>query len=261
MTVSQIDTWAMAVVLAVLAANLGSYSTVLAHRKGAGLAVTGRSQCPKCSHCLTARDLIPILSWLWLRGRCRQCGQGISVSYLATEASFALIAAAVVLRHGASLATLGLAICCVGAAMAARIDLSNQTLPNPIIAGTGSLGLILFSLAAFSAANWTNLTRALSAAGIALLIAAIVYFATQGRLGEGDVKFAPLIWLPLGWLGWGAAFAGYLVASVVALAFAVTAGVKARRWRGTRLPLGPALAAGLIVTVILNIEWPMELSK
>jgi leader peptidase (prepilin peptidase) / N-methyltransferase len=261
MTANQLDTWAMAVVLAVLAANLGSFSTVLAHRKGAGLAIQGRSQCRKCSGSLTVRDLIPILSWVWLRGRCRQCRQGISVSYPATEASFALIAAAVVLRHGASLATLALAICCLGAAMAARIDLSHHTLPNPILAVTASCGLSMFALAAFSAANWTNLTRALSAAGIAFVIAALVYLASKGRLGEGDVKFAPLIWLPLGWLGWGAAFAGYLVTSAVALAFAVGASVTAGRWRGTRLPLGPALASGLIVTVILDLHWPAELSK
>jgi leader peptidase (prepilin peptidase) / N-methyltransferase len=67
MSPSQLDTLAMALVLGAIAANLGSFTTVLAHREGTGSTLNGRSHCPKCSHELSARDLIPILSWVLLR--------------------------------------------------------------------------------------------------------------------------------------------------------------------------------------------------
>jgi leader peptidase (prepilin peptidase) / N-methyltransferase len=258
---AQIDTLAMALVMGAVAANLGSFTTVLAHREGTGLGVSGRSQCPRCHNTLTFRDLVPILSWIWLRGHCRHCHTPIAARYLATEVTFAAIAVGVVTRHGASVASLALAMTCIGIAMAARMDLVTQTLPNPILAVTAVTGLVMFSAAAFANADWSQLIRALSAAGIAFVIALVVYAVTKGGLGEGDVKFVPLIWLPLGWLGWGAAFAGYLVTAAVALVFAVTIAWRQGKWRGVRLPLGPALASGVILVVVFDLHWPAELSR
>lgn len=261
MSPAQLDTLAMALVLGAIAANLGSFTTVVAHREGTGSTLAGRSRCPKCSHELSARDLIPIVSWVLLRAKCRHCHRPIPMRYPATEAAFAAIAAGVTIQHGASLATLALVLTCLGVAMAARIDLVTQTLPNPILAITAMIGVSMFSLAAFADANWTDLIRGLTAAGIAFVVALTVYGLTRGGLGEGDVKFAPLIWLPLGWLGWGAAFAGYLVAAGVAMIFAITIAIRQRRWRGVRLPLGPALASGVILVVISDLHWPAELSR
>jgi leader peptidase (prepilin peptidase)/N-methyltransferase len=261
MSPTQFDTLAMALVLGAVAAYLGSFTTVVAHREGTGSSLGGRSRCPKCSHELSVRDLIPIVSWVLLRAKCRHCHLPIPLRYPATEATFVAIAVGVVIQHGASLATCALVLTCLGVAMAARIDLVTQTLPNPILAITGILSISMFSLAAFASANWSDLIRGLTAAAIAFVVALIVYGLTRGGLGEGDVKFAPLIWLPLGWLGWGAAFAGYLVAAGVALIFAITIAVRQRRWRGVRLPLGPALAAGVILVVIGDLHWPAELSQ
>jgi len=261
MTSTQLETLAMAVILGAVAANLGSFTTVLAHREGSGSTLRGRSRCPKCATNLTARDLIPLVSWVLLRGRCRHCRLPIAMRYPATEAAFIAIAVGVVIQHGASFATFALVVTCLGVAMAARIDLVTQTLPNPILAGTAMISVALFSMEAFSNANWSHLVRGFTAAAVAFVIAFGVYALTRGGLGEGDVKFVPLIWLPLGWLSWGAAFAGYLVVAGVALIFAVTIALRQRRWRGVRLPLGPALAAGLIVVVIGDLQWPAELSR
>lgn len=257
----QLETLALALVLGAVAANLGSFTTVLAHREGTGSTLGGRLRCPKCSHELSARDLIPMVSWVLLRAKCRHCHLPIPIRYPATEVTFTAIAVGVVVQHGASLATCALVMMCLGVAMAATIDLVTHTLPNPILATTGILGIAMFSLAAFANANWSDLIRGLTAAGIALVVALTVYGLLRGGLGEGDVKFAPLIWLPLGWLGWGAAFAGYLVAAGVALIFAITIAARQRRWRGVRLPLGPALAAGVILVVIGDLHWPPELSR
>lgn len=261
MTAAQLDTLAMALVLGVMAANLGSFTTVIAHREGTGSTLGGRSHCPRCAATLAVRDLIPVVSWVLLRGRCRHCGLPIALHYPATESAFIAIAAGVVIQHGASVASVGLVCVCLGVAMAARIDLVTQTLPNPILAVTALGAITLFGLAAVVSGDWSNLIRAITAAVIAFAVALGVYALTRGGLGEGDVKLAPLIWFPLGWLGWGAAFAGYLVAAAVALIFALAVGLHQRRWRGVRLPLGPALAAGLILVAVTDLHWPSEFAQ
>jgi len=200
-----------------------------------------------------------VLSWCALRGRCRHCRQPISWTYPATEIAFAAVAAAVVWRHGPGWATLALAIVGLGAVMAARVDLVAQRLPNPItlVTAVGALGV--FTVAAATSGVWGDLIRAVTVAAVAAVVALAVHLATRGALGEGDVKFAPLVWLGLGWLGWGAAFVGYLITAAVAFGFALTQMLRMRRWRAGRVPLGPALAAGMVLTVVLDLHWPAEL--
>jgi leader peptidase (prepilin peptidase)/N-methyltransferase len=91
---------------------------------------------------------------------------------------------------------------------------------------------------------------------IAFCAALVIYVVVRGGLGEGDVKFAPIVWMPLGWLGWGAAFGGYLVTALVAAVWAIVVSVSLRRIRNVSIPLGPALALGAIITILTNFSWP-----
>src|ERR671931_373848 len=107
----------VAVLLFVGGCVLGSFITVLAYRipRGEGF-VTGRSRCPNCGAQIGARDNVPVLSWLLLRGRCRSCGQPISVRYPLAEAGLGVLWAATYLilggDDGGQLA-LGLVLCAV----------------------------------------------------------------------------------------------------------------------------------------------------
>lgn len=91
--------WAEAAALAfafVWGAIVGSFLNVVVHRVPRGQSVVlGRSRCPACGAQIRALDNVPVLGWLWLRGRCRDCRGPISATYPAVEAACGLVTAAV----------------------------------------------------------------------------------------------------------------------------------------------------------------------
>jgi leader peptidase (prepilin peptidase)/N-methyltransferase len=135
---------------------VGSFLNVVVHRVPRGESiVTPRSRCPRCGAGIRARDNLPVLSWLLLRGRCRDCGAPISWRYPAFELATGALFAAIAWRHGPSLETLlwmGF-----GAALlaAAAIDFEHQIIPDGISLGGLAAGLVLRpGLAWLSGDSW-----------------------------------------------------------------------------------------------------------
>src|SRR5919198_1154915 len=115
---------------------LGSFATVVAHRVPRGEPfVTGRSRCPDCGATIAAYDNIPILSWPLLRGRCRSCGERISVRYPLTGLAMAALYAASVLvlgtDDGGELA-IALSLCTV-LVIVTVTDLERRVIPNGVL--------------------------------------------------------------------------------------------------------------------------------
>src|SRR5688500_2073142 len=101
MSAAPLGYWAA--VAGVLGLALGSFFTVLVHRWPAGQSlVTPRSHCTTCDRTLGPRDLVPVLSWLLARGRCRGCGEKVSWTYPAIELATAGLAAGAILSFGAT---------------------------------------------------------------------------------------------------------------------------------------------------------------
>src|SRR3954467_15614883 len=127
----------VAVLLFVCGCVLGSFISVVAYRlpRGEGF-VTGRSKCPSCGAQIGARDNVPVLSWLLLGGRCRNCGERISIRYPLAEAGLGALWAATYLilggDDGGELA-LGLVLCAVLVTVTLT-DLDQRRIPNPIVA-------------------------------------------------------------------------------------------------------------------------------
>ena len=121
-------------VAAVLGACLGSFVNCLAWRLANGESVlAGRSHCTSCGHVLGALDLVPVASWLALRGRCRHCGQRVSPRYVIVEALVAALFAAVVARYGLSVQTAAyLVLVCILMAVA-LVDLDTFIIPNGFV--------------------------------------------------------------------------------------------------------------------------------
>src|SRR6187549_3742167 len=122
--------------LFVLGAVIGSFVTVVAHRvpRKEGF-VTGRSRCPSCGQEIGARDNIPLVSWLLLRGRCRACGEPISKLYPLTELGLGLLYLGTFLALGdddAGELVLGLVLCTVLMAITLT-DLELRLIPNAIV--------------------------------------------------------------------------------------------------------------------------------
>ena len=130
-------------VAAVLGACLGSFVNCLAWRLANGESVlAGRSHCTSCGHVLGALDLVPVASWLALRGRCRHCGQRVSPRYVIVEALVAALFAAVVARYGLSVQTAAyLVLVCILMAVA-LVDLDTFIIPNGFVVAGCVLWLV-----------------------------------------------------------------------------------------------------------------------
>lgn len=253
---------------AVIGLAVGSFLNVVIHRVPAGLSVVRpASACPGCGTEIRARDNIPVLSWVLLRGRCRNCGTGISLRYPLVEAGTGLAFVAVAVYFLPRIdAALGSGLTAPGAflellaflALAALtialaiIDIEVQRLPNPIVLTGYIIAIVLLLPAALLLGRPEALLTALiggAALFVFYLVVALIY---PGGMGFGDVKLAGLLGLYLGYLGWPelivGAFAAFLLGGIAALVL-----VLARHGgRKTRLPFGPFMLGGAWVGVVVG---------
>jgi leader peptidase (prepilin peptidase)/N-methyltransferase len=247
------DTTLVLIACIVMGLIVGSFLTVVVDRVPRGESIVAPpSACGVCGNRLTVPDLVPIGSWLALRGKCRHCGTPIGVEPLVIETANAAIFVAFGLKFGAD-AVLP-AYCILGAALVALvwIDLREFRLPREITYTAFVLGLIALVIAALVNDEPERIWKALVGAGIALAIMGLIYLGSRGQMGEGDVRLAPLLGLYLGYLHLGTVpiglFLGFLIGAVVGVA-AMAFGSAGRK---TALPFGPFLAAGTVLAVFFG---------
>jgi leader peptidase (prepilin peptidase)/N-methyltransferase len=208
--------------------------------------------CPVCGTVIRARDNIPVVSWLLLRGRCRGCHARISPVYPLTElATGMLFVGASVVYDNLGVAMLMAAFFAVLVAVS-EIDLRERIIPNRIVYAAAPAAAVAI-LAIDLAGGGLNLSRALLGTAIfggGLLVIALI--APRG-MGMGDVKLAALIGLVVG----SVALSRVAVAAGVAILLGGVAAVIALllgRGRKTALPFGPFLAAGAAVAVLAGAQ-------
>lgn len=240
----------------VAGAVIGSLITVIAHRvpRGEGF-VTGRSRCPGCGAQIAAYDNVPIVSWLVLRGRCRHCGDAISVRYPLTEAGLGLLWAGTVLALGTDDAgelTLGLVLCAVLVAITLT-DLELRIIPNAFVLAGAIAGLAI--VLAFGLGGLDQRAIAIAAAGGAFFLIALVY---PRGMGMGDAKLVAMMSLYLGRSIAPAVLVGLIVGSVAGVAIIARHGSGARK---QAVPFGPFLALGGVVGLWLGddiVDWYLD---
>ena len=250
------------VVIAVVGAlgfAIGSFLNVVVYRVPAGKSlVSPRSACPRCGAGIRTRDNIPVLSWLILRGKCRDCGEAISARYplveLATAAIFVGIAVTSVPRLESatvapqlvavllSLASL-LYLAAVSIALSI-IDLETQRLPDAIVLPAYPVGALLLTGAAVLSGDVGRL--ALAAIGMVALVLfyAVMFFGYRGGMGMGDVKLAGVLGMYLGYTGLGPLLVGAFAPFVLGGLFAIALIVVRRAGRKSRIPFGPWMLLG-----------------
>ena len=243
---------------------IGSFLNVVVYRVPAGLSVARpASACPGCSTPIRRRDNVPVVSWLALGGRCRDCRTSISARYpiveLATGVFFVLVAARLwpltdvpteALPLVSRLLSLVAFLWLAGVSVAlAVIDLEHHRLPNAIVLPSYAVGGALLAASSILVGDWPALVRA--AIGLASLFAfyLIAALSYPGGMGFGDVKLAGVLGLYLAWLGWGefavGAFAAFLLGGLFAVALLATRRVQ----RTGGIPFGPWMLAGAWVGV------------
>jgi leader peptidase (prepilin peptidase)/N-methyltransferase len=223
---------------------VGSFLNVVTYRlpKGESLLRPG-SRCPTCGQAIKPYDNIPVLSWLLLRGRCRNCQARISFRYPLVEALTAgLAVAVVVVKHSPRDIALGLVL--VGVLVPiALIDLERRIIPNKITL-PGAIGAVLIGIALAPGMVAEQLIAGAAAGGFLL---AFVLAYPRG-MGMGDVKLAGLLGLFLGAKVAVALAVGVLAATVVGAIVIGRVGVQ--RGRKTAIPFGPFLAFGGVVALL-----------
>jgi leader peptidase (prepilin peptidase) / N-methyltransferase len=249
-----VNVW-LAVLLGLLGLIVGSFLNVCVYRlpRRESLNWPG-SHCTACNRPLSWYENVPVISWLVLRGRCRTCGERISVMYPVVElVTGVLFVAGYAIYDWTPMLAVRLAFACAMVVLFA-IDLRHHLLPNVITVPGIVIG---FLLSLFLPPGWKASLIGLIAGGGVLFAIAEGYYRLRGveGLGMGDVKMLSMIGAFLGWklmlvtliLG---SFAGSVIGvGVIALG---RGGMKAA------LPFGTFLAVGALTAAVVGdplVEW------
>jgi leader peptidase (prepilin peptidase)/N-methyltransferase len=231
--------------LAGLGLLVGSFLNVVIHRVPAGLSLLRPgSACPTCQRPVRPYDNVPVVSWLLLRGRCRDCNAPIAGRYPLVEAVTGLLFLAAGARFGwTPYLFVALVLLAAGTALFV-IDLEHRRLPFAITGFTAAVTVLALGLDALFGDARPVPVAVLSAA-LWLALYSGVWFLTAGRgMGLGDVALAPVLGLTLGWLGWGASLVGlvggFVIGALVGLLLIATGRVSRR----SPVPHGPFMLAG-----------------
>ena len=236
----------------VIGASVGSFLNVVIYRIPNGLSLLHPpSRCPQCEHRLKPYDNVPILGWLWLRGRCRYCRTAISSRYPIIELVTALLFIVTYLSFGFTLKTVGYALFLSWLLALTMIDLDLMILPNALTQSGVIAGWVFQAVWGFSQGqDWGAGLQGLMAGFVGSILGIWVFDGIrmvgaavfqQDAMGGGDPKLAAMIGA---WLGWQlmlvSAFMACLVGSVIGVG-GIALGLIGRR---QPIPFGPYLALG-----------------
>ena len=243
---------------------IGSFLNVVVYRVPAGMSVVHpRSACPNCGHEITARENIPLVSWLVLRGKCSGCATPISKRYplveLAGASAFVVVgiwsapqfaAASTVTASVSALLHLiaFLYLAAISLALAV-IDIETHKLPNLIVLPGYAVGAALLGTAALLQGDVGGLIRMAAGAVILLAFYFTLAMISPRGMGMGDVKLAGVLGLFLGSLGWGQLAVGAGAAFVLGGLFGIILLITKRAGRKSGIPFGPWMLLGAWVGI------------
>lgn len=234
---------------------IGSFLNVVVWRLPNGMSVAkGRSICPKCGHTIRPWDLIPLVSWLFLRGKCRDCGAPISPRYPIIEGLCGLAAVGLTFLYGFTLQAVCAFLLFAVLLPIALIDRETMLIPNGLV-----LWLILPAVACFFAfpeVGWLDRLIGFLAASLPLFLLSLLL---PGSFGGGDVKLMAMAGLVLGWQNiLLALFFGIVGCGLWTLGRLLLKKVE----KGQQIPFGPWLCSGCMLAFVFGqplLGWYLSL--
>jgi len=234
---------------------IGSFLNVVVHRVPLGESIVSPpSTCPRCSNPIRPRDNVPVLGWVLLRGRCRDCGEPISRRYplveAATGVAFGLVAwfALSGERTPAVLPAL-LYLAAISIALA-LIDVDVRRLPDVIVLPSYVVLLVLLGVASLVEGDWWPFVRALIGMVAGFGFYFLLAFVYPAGMGFGDVKLAGVLGMVLAWFGWAqlvvGGFLGFLLGGVVGILL-ILARLATRK---SMIPFGPYMILGAWLALV-----------
>jgi len=245
------------IIVFALGASIGSFINVVVYRLPARLSILWPpSRCPHCLNQLKAYDNVPVMGWVWLRGKCRYCKSKISVRYPVVEAGAGLVFLLVFFIFKVSILTIGYWAFCSWLLALSLIDLDTMTLPNPLTQSGLVVGIVFQMIVGFlPEASWQALVNHLMKAIVGAVLGLWLFDAIaiigsiafgKAAMGAGDAKLAAMMGA---WLGWKY----LLLAAFIACALGALVGsgvmMRSRQRLGHKMPFGPFLALGSVITL------------
>ena len=230
---------------------IGSFVNVVAYRIPAGGSVVSPpSACPSCSHPIRNRDNIPVVSWMWLRGRCRDCQTPISSRYPIVEVLTAVLFASTVVVIGLKW-FLPAYLWFAGVTMALVLtDLDVKRIPNRILYPSTVAGTVLLLGGAIADGNINDLWRGLAGGGIYFALFFVIALIAKGGFGFGDVKLAFFLGEYLAFQSWEVLGTGIALGITAGGLIALGLLVLRRADRKTHIPFGPAMVIGAYLAIV-----------
>jgi leader peptidase (prepilin peptidase)/N-methyltransferase len=269
------------VLLAALAGLfVGSFVTMVVDRVPDGLPLFRRPRCPHCEVDLGLRELVPVVSWLWLRGKCRHCEHPITPAYPAVEIVTAALFVGAVLRFDWSWVVVPFLLLFAMLVAVSVVDLYDYRIPDRIVFPTLAVSVPLVLVVSLTDHDPNGVIRAVIGA---VLFAGILFLTSLmpgGGMGFGDVKLALVLGFFLGYVGSNLrglvllVFTALLIGSLLGVVMGLAVGalrtrfgrdvlpdpeaaegeLAARAWSKQPIPFGPSLALATVVAVLFSNE-------
>jgi leader peptidase (prepilin peptidase)/N-methyltransferase len=222
----------------------GSFLNVIIYRTPLKQSVIkGNSYCPKCGHKLKWVDLFPVISYIFLFGKCRYCKQRINPRYPIVEAVNAICYILIFNLFGINFSSLIYAVICSSLIALALIDFDHKIIPNRFHLIIGSCAVILGFLNHHL--SWLDRIIGMFVISLPLLVVALI----TGGIGEGDIKLFAVCGLLL---GWKVIILSMIIASVSASAYGIGLMAMKKAKGKTEIPFGPFIAFSVIICLLFG---------
>lgn len=244
----------------ILGLLVGSFANVCIYRIPDGKSiVVPPSACMSCGSRLRPLDLVPVFSFLFLKGKCRYCGKPVSSRYPLVELMTAAVFTGVFAKYGLTPYFFAFIFLMTILIIVFFIDIDHRIIPDGLVIAGLAGGIALFAWNIYKPMSvvygdekwWTPLLGAISGSGILLAVAIIglIIYKSDDAMGMGDVKLLAPIGVFLGWrLGLAALFISIVLAGIVSLVLIIT-GVKKKK---DTIPFGPFIVIGTFLTILFG---------
>lgn len=236
---------------AIFGLAVGSFLNVVIWRVPNKMSIAkGGSMCPNCKASLTARDNIPLFSYIFLRGKCRHCKNKISAQYPIIEVLTSVVWVITTWRVGLHAYTFAYLIFFSGLIALSVIDIKTKLLPNKIVYPTGIALVVIISIWGIASGNLEELRNCYIAGAAYFALLGALWFASNGKaMGFGDVRLSFFLGFAMGMYGFLLSYMGMLLAFFLGAFIGVILATTTKSGRKMKIPFGPFLATGTIIAI------------
>lgn len=247
----------LAITIFIFGVCIGSFMNVLINRLAAGEKITGRSKCPKCNNQLKWYDLIPIFSFLFLKGKCRNCKEKISLQYMLVESITGILLLSIFLiqfRNGLNLDTRNILILIRNIVFITTFisifvyDIKYMEIPDEIVI-PGSLMVLALN---FFISN--NFDTFLVGGIVGFVFFLLQFIVSKGNwIGGGDMRIGFLIGVSFGniYYVFLTIFLGYIFGSIYSIPLLYKKYIKKQKDISSVIPLGPFLSVSSMIILFI----------